>query len=608
VTTGQDIQLSVLLPMYNSAMIGWLALEGFARQIGTTEFAWEIVIAEEQNGQEFGQHRVDEYIERLGKAGCVRVRYIPLVKWIPLAKKWSLLARHASRDSKVALFHGADNYPHPTYVSEAHQAIAQEGNHWFCYMRVPFYVVHTGEIFLADYYTRKKRALAKSGLGFSCSMPLLRALPPSDKARGVDGHIYSSIRAMKREERFRRKELEGDSWKYGFCTHGFGNISQRRYEVLRERYTQHPEFLLNWPKDVVARLMALSGAKPRNDERFICVVAGARPNLPKLVPVIREFRSRGEPITILHTGQHYDDELAAHFALDLGFPLPDVQLRCGRPGVDPLPAMFVELHQVWKGARPSAVFVVGDTDTALAASLVANRLGIPLIHYEAGARAWVKTREEVNRILCDELADLNLTISEQDAQNLSGDPIPVGDLMVDCLLQHKTKRLKPRHVLLTLHRDFNVDDRHRLLRILTAIHTLAENHPVVFPIHPRTRARIRTFSLSHLLDRVAVLPPQLYSEFVGLVRKAGVVITDSGGVQVEAAVIGVPVIGLCKATASPAKHVVHICNDPDKIPALAQQLFGAREKPLRMKYLDGKAARRTVDAIQEFLRKEAASD
>jgi UDP-N-acetylglucosamine 2-epimerase (non-hydrolysing) len=278
-------------------------------------------------------------------------------------------------------------------------------------------------------------------------------------------------------------------------------------------------------------------------------VVGARPNFPKLAPVFRAAAAAGLRQTVVHTGQHYDDALSAQFVRDLGIPEPDVNLAVGSASHAQQTARIIErIEPVLDRVRPDWVVVYGDVNSTMAAALVASKLGIRVAHVEAGLRSGDRTMpEEINRIVTDRLSDLLLTPSRDafDVLRAEGEPereiVFVGNVMIDTLFYTLAAArqtgfrarlgIADDAAVVTLHRPSNVDVPARLAAIAGALRCIAATRDVVFPMHPRTAQRLRDAQLD--LGRVRVLAPVGYLEMVDLVAGAGVVITDSGGLQEE---------------------------------------------------------------------------
>jgi UDP-N-acetylglucosamine 2-epimerase (non-hydrolysing) len=289
-------------------------------------------------------------------------------------------------------------------------------------------------------------------------------------------------------------------------------------------------------------------------------VVGARPNFMKAAPVLRAAaRLAGVGQHLVHTGQHYDAAMSDRFFADLGLPAPDVNLGVGSGTHAAQTArIMLEFEPVLDRLRPDWVVVYGDVNSTVACALVACKKAIRVAHVEAGLRSRDRSMpEEINRLLTDQLADLCFTPSRDGDANLRAEGIPeerirfVGNVMVDTLLALRSRAralqmperlgLGPgAYAFCTFHRPSNVDRAGELSEILGALDDLAATMPVIFPIHPRTRQRIGEFGLGALAGRVTLLEPLGYLETVSLVERATLVLTDSGGLQEETTVLGVP--------------------------------------------------------------------
>lgn len=311
------------------------------------------------------------------------------------------------------------------------------------------------------------------------------------------------------------------------------------------------------------------------NDRPVLVVAGARPNFMKVVPILKELERRGVPRIFVHTGQHYDVQMSAALLADLDAPAPDVLLEVGSASHAVQTARVMERFEpVLLEHRPAWVIVVGDVNSTLACALVTAKLRSTLdcriAHVESGLRSndWTMP-EEVNRVLADRLSDLLLTPVEEASVNLEREGLGavravfVGNVMIDALhsvlpraraLEMPARLGVPANgfVLATLHRPSNVDDPERLALLLEALATLACDTPVVFPMHPRTRARVRESRYAGWLERLVVTEPFGYAEMVGALDGAAVAVTDSGGVQQETTVLGVPCVTMRAQTEWPS--------------------------------------------------------
>ena len=305
----------------------------------------------------------------------------------------------------------------------------------------------------------------------------------------------------------------------------------------------------------------------------VLLVAGARPNFMKIAPIMAVLRGRGITPILVHTGQHYDAAMSDSFFTDLDIPAPDYHLGVGSGSHAQQTARVMESFEpVLEAARPDWVVVVGDINSTLACALVAaklrHQLGCRIAHVEAGLRSrdWAMP-EEVNRVLTDQLSDLLLTPSPDAAPNLVAEGIPrerivfVGNVMIDTLCRmlpaaralnvQTTLGLSRPYLACTLHRPSNVDSPGPLRVILSVLAGLAAEFDIVFPLHPRTRERVRAFGLAPLLAPLKVTEPLGYATMLGLQAGAVAVITDSGGIQEETTVLGVPCVTVRESTERP---------------------------------------------------------
>ena len=289
-------------------------------------------------------------------------------------------------------------------------------------------------------------------------------------------------------------------------------------------------------------------------------VVGARPNFMKIAPIIEALRAApGIEQRLVHTGQHYDDQMARVFFQELGLPRPDRDLEVGSGSqAEQTAAVMVRFERVVEEERPDMVVVVGDVNSTLAATLVAAKAGVPVAHVEAGLRSFDLTMpEEINRIVTDRLASILLTPSPDGDENLRREGVPesrifcVGNVMIDTLLRHRAQApwdrvrdalgVEPRrYAVLTLHRPANVDTPERLVTLLERLAPITASMPVIFPIHPRTAKRLDEHGLRGAASRLQLVPPLGYLDFLALMDHAACVLTDSGGIQEETTVLGVP--------------------------------------------------------------------
>jgi UDP-N-acetylglucosamine 2-epimerase (non-hydrolysing) len=370
-------------------------------------------------------------------------------------------------------------------------------------------------------------------------------------------------------------------------------------------------------------------------------VVGARPNFVKIAPIVEELENFSDvEHCLVHSGQHYDQLLSDNFFTELNLPKPDVNLQAGSGSHAVQTAEIMKrIEPVLLEYQPQMVLVVGDVNSTIAGALTAAKLGIKVAHIEAGLRSFdMAMPEEINRKLTDVISTLLLVSEESGIENLKREGIPaeqiflVGNVMIDCLLRHRElarnspilEKLAVRqnssgkrpYGVLTLHRPSNVENSHTLQGILGAVNSIANELPVFFPIHPRTRKNIESFGLhSYLTDAagekntgIIPLDPLGYLDFLSLNDGARIVFTDSGGVQEEATVLGVPCLTLRENTERPAT-VLHGTNqvvgvDPNRILAAARSVLEKPTPAHRCPPLwDGKTAPRIVAIIREYLQR-----
>lgn len=354
-------------------------------------------------------------------------------------------------------------------------------------------------------------------------------------------------------------------------------------------------------------------------------IVGARPNLPKIAPLIREMKRHPEIEPILvHTGQHYADELNGIFFREMGIPAPHVNLEIGSAShAVQTGEILKRVEPVLLDQQPDLVLVVGDVNSTIAVSLAAVKLGIRVAHVEAGLRSFDRSMpEEINRVLTDALAHY-LFVTEQDAiENLLREGRPreciffVGNVMIDSLDNFLPLAKKSRigeelglakgstwrdFAVLTLHRPSNVDSPDKLKELLSAIDSLAEQLPVVFPVHPRTEQRLgQAGVLMH--QSLRLIRPLGYLDFLCLLSHARLVLTDSGGIQEETTALGVPCLTLRENTERPVTITqgtnLLVGTDPARIVRAARDSLATKRKIGRTPPLwDGHAAERIVDTL-----------
>ncbi|HZM15749.1 MAG TPA: UDP-N-acetylglucosamine 2-epimerase (non-hydrolyzing) [Candidatus Krumholzibacteria bacterium] len=352
-------------------------------------------------------------------------------------------------------------------------------------------------------------------------------------------------------------------------------------------------------------------------------VVGARPNFMKLAPLARALRQRRDwQHRIVHTGQHYDENMSRVFFEELEIPAPEVHLGVGSGShAQQTARVMLALEEVLQRQPPDLVVVVGDVNSTLAATLVACKLDIPVAHVEAGLRSFDRSMpEEINRLLTDQMATLLLTPSPDADANLRREGVAperihwVGNIMIDSLLHALPRAQATRaweryglapegYALVTMHRPANVDDKRMLQDLLQVLERLAARLPVLFPVHPRTRKMIEEFRLEP--EQVQLVEPVGYLDFLALEAAARLVLTDSGGIQEETTVLRVPCLTLRPNTERPitvsqgTNHIVG--RDPERIGAAAEAIL-KQPKPRgeAPEKWDGQTAERIVEVFDAF--------
>lgn len=361
-------------------------------------------------------------------------------------------------------------------------------------------------------------------------------------------------------------------------------------------------------------------------------IVGARPNLVKIAPLMREIRKYAciQPI-LVHTGQHYDEKLSDVFFRQMGIPAPDFNLEVGSGSHAWQTAEILKrIEPLLIGQKPDLVLVVGDVNSTIAASLASVKLGIPVAHVEAGLRSFDRTMpEEINRILTDALAD-HLFVTEEDAiGNLLKEGRPrdrihlVGNVMIDALRQFLPVAEKSNigrelrlgdgngfvpFAVLTLHRPSNVDSVQTLEKLLRGIDAVANELPVIFPVHPRTQERLKDANAKHH-PRLRLIPPVGYLDFLYLLNRSRLVLTDSGGIQEETTALGVPCLTLRENTERPITITEGtnqlVGQDPVKIVNAARDILAGKTKRGQVPPLwDGHTAERIVKILLHEAQRE----
>jgi len=306
----------------------------------------------------------------------------------------------------------------------------------------------------------------------------------------------------------------------------------------------------------------------------VVAICGARPNFMKIAPLMEQFAATGKiRTTLVHTGQHYDERMSDLFFRQLGIPEPDINLEVGSGSHAVQTAEIMRRFEpVVEERKPDWVVVVGDVNSTIACALVAVKRGVRVAHVEAGLRSYDRTMpEEINRLLTDSISDLLLASEPDGVENLRREGIDgekvqfVGNVMIDTLLKHRARAdqstilrdlsLTPRgFAVVTLHRPSNVDRSESLAEILAAFETIARDLDVVFPMHPRTKKNLEQFGLANRAARISrfkVVEPLGYLDYLKLMADSRIVLTDSGGVQEETTILGVPCLTLRPTTERP---------------------------------------------------------
>jgi UDP-N-acetylglucosamine 2-epimerase (non-hydrolysing) len=385
--------------------------------------------------------------------------------------------------------------------------------------------------------------------------------------------------------------------------------------------------------------------KKRGKPRLIFIVVGARPNFMKAAPLIRELKKEpGFLPLLIHTGQHYDRMMSDSFFKELRLPRAWLDLGVGS-GTHAVQTgrIMIEFEKACLARRPDLVVVVGDVNSTIACALAAVKLNIPVAHVEAGLRSrdW-SMPEEINRLLTDQISSYLFTTCEDANRNLSREGIPkkriffVGNVMIDSLRIHLGKASNSnilgrlgfvdrqgarKFALLTLHRPSNVDDPAVLRRVLGAIAALSQKIAVVFPAHPRTIKQIRSLDFQKGMSfrkslpakspvgphqNFIILPALGYHDFLHLMSRASLVLTDSGGIQEETTILGIPCLTLRDNTERPVTIEegtnLLVGNDPDRILRAASRILESQFfRPKKPRYWDGRAASRIAKILKANL-------
>ncbi|MBI4994745.1 UDP-N-acetylglucosamine 2-epimerase (non-hydrolyzing) [Candidatus Peregrinibacteria bacterium] len=355
----------------------------------------------------------------------------------------------------------------------------------------------------------------------------------------------------------------------------------------------------------------------------IIFVAGARPNFMKIAPMVAEAKKYNHFQNILvHTGQHYDKKMSCVFFDELKIPKPDINLGIGSGNhAQQTGKIMIKFDAVLEKLQPDLVIVVGDVNSTIACSLAAKKRGVKVAHVEAGLRSFDWTMpEEINRVLTDRISDFLFCTEKSAVENLKTEGISakkiffVGNVMIDTLLAQKRRAEKSKilqklglagkkYALTTLHRPSNVDDKKMLKKIIKILGKISAKMPVIFPIHPRTEKNLKKWRIKSG-SGIRLIKPVGYLDFLKLMTRASVVLTDSGGIQEETTILGVPCLTLRQNTERP----VTVSEGTNKIVGASEEkivkyvsailknksFFKYRKQP---KLWDGRAAQRIIKII-----------
>ena len=358
--------------------------------------------------------------------------------------------------------------------------------------------------------------------------------------------------------------------------------------------------------------------------KLACIV-GARPNFVKMAALVEEIRRRpGLEYRLIHTGQHYSPEMSHSFFEELEIPPPDVNLEVGSgTPVAQTAEIMKRIEPVLAEAAPDVVVVVGDVNSTLAGALVASKLDLWLAHVEAGLRSFDRSMpEEINRVVTDAVSDLLFVSEPSGERNLLAEGVPqgkiffAGNVMIDTLLRFRVKaersdvldrlRLEPGgYAVATLHRPSNVDQAGSLAGLMSALADISRSLPVVFPVHPRTAQALSAQSRDRegaVSGRILTIPPQGYLDFLHLMSRARLVLTDSGGIQEETTILQVPCLTLRENTERPVTIEQGtnrlVGTNPEKIVEAARVVLDSPPPSGRVPELwDGKASQRILDVL-----------
>lgn len=354
--------------------------------------------------------------------------------------------------------------------------------------------------------------------------------------------------------------------------------------------------------------------------KHILVAAGTRPNFMKTAPVLRALDASSTlEYTFLHTGQHYDAAMSDVFFKDLGMPEPDIHFNLQRTSHSgKIAEIMQQTNQVFSQKTYDMVLVFGDVNSTLTTAITASKFGVPVAHVEAGLRSFDRRMpEELNRIITDHISDLLFTTEESGNKHLNDEGCDankihfVGNVMIDTLvhllprIQKRATELYPNpdHMVVTLHRQENVDDKKILTHLIQTLHEVAKTENLLWPIHPRTKNMIEEFNLNHYLENMQIVVPMGYIDFMATVSTAKAIITDSGGIQEETTYLGIPCATLRDSTERPStiEQGTNTLLKPGEVELeTLQQACQLKPNASIPELWDGQAAERIVKVLEEL--------
>ena len=352
-------------------------------------------------------------------------------------------------------------------------------------------------------------------------------------------------------------------------------------------------------------------------KKLIFFVVGARPNFIKVAPLLRELKVSNQfKFKLIHTGQHYDKLMSSIFFEDLKISTPDYNLEVqGESQNSQIAKIMLGFEKLCIKDNPDYIFVFGDVNSTLATSITAKKMNIKLIHYEAGLRSFDRDMpEEINRLMCDSVVDYFLCTEDSAIQNLINEGknresiFLVGNLMIDSVFNQINKNylksdLEEEYAVLTMHRPSNVDDLKKLKKLLAIFNLISNKIKLIFPVHPRTKEKLSSFSIS---KNISLIDPLGYSEFIKLWANSKFVITDSGGIQEETTALKIPCLTIRENTERPitvdiGSNIIVGSNEKIILKTVDDILKNQYKKSSVPKYWDGKTSSRILKILKEIL-------